>query len=345
MTRGRSVPIDTTRGWAYPPRTDLDVLRADVVSSHFFKTALYTAFVTPYERPTVSLMSRWDAAARVPPPSDPKQRQVVEKLAEYRVRNGEEFVQMVRSKNSGDPLYHFLSKGPEDPVFKYYTQQIEVHTQTATKTTLTEVLPPPPRGVSRQERTTNTNPQKDIIDLPPGLIPSLTRAANGANGKYTPIHKDDIPPALARAEAIANALKNGINDELTDPESTSEYLSDRLKRFAEDLNDGGRARLKQRDKQRWESYEVIEDRKRDELERIKHGQPGGGVKKTWPARAGGGAHPNHGKRKEFAAGPERPGLGVARLESETKPPDDQYEAFRKKRSGTYHALIDAGRGK
>ena len=38
-------------------------------------------------------MSRWDAAARsVPPPLDPRQRQVVEKLAEFRARNGEAFV-------------------------------------------------------------------------------------------------------------------------------------------------------------------------------------------------------------------------------------------------------------
>ena len=59
-------------------------------------------------------MSRWDAAARsVPPPLDPRQRQVVEKLAEFRARNGEAFVDVVRSKQSGNPLYAFLDAGRE----------------------------------------------------------------------------------------------------------------------------------------------------------------------------------------------------------------------------------------
>ena len=72
-------------------------------------------------------MSRWDAAARaVPPPADPRQRQVVEKLAEFRARNGEAFVDVVRSKQSGNPLYAFLDAGREDdPVAKYYLQCVE----------------------------------------------------------------------------------------------------------------------------------------------------------------------------------------------------------------------------
>ena len=72
-------------------------------------------------------MSRWDAAARsVPPPLDPRQRQVVEKLAEFRARNGEAFVDVVRSKQSGNPLYAFLDAGREDdPVAKYYLQCVE----------------------------------------------------------------------------------------------------------------------------------------------------------------------------------------------------------------------------
>jgi hypothetical protein len=57
---------------------------------------------------------------------DPRQRQVVEKLAEFRARNGEAFVDVVRSKQSGNPLYAFLDAGREDdPVAKYYLQCVE----------------------------------------------------------------------------------------------------------------------------------------------------------------------------------------------------------------------------
>jgi hypothetical protein len=38
-------------------------------------------------------------------------------------------------------------------------------------------------------------------------------------------------------------------------------------------------------------------------------------------------------------------LGSARAEEESSARDDAFAAFRKKRSGTYHAMIGADRGK
>ena len=62
---------------------------------------------------------------------DPIQRNVVEKLAEYRARNGEGFVDVVRSKQAGNSLYDFLHRGPEDAIFTYYRQCVELHTAVA----------------------------------------------------------------------------------------------------------------------------------------------------------------------------------------------------------------------
>ena len=126
-----------------------------------------------------------------------------------------------------------------------------------------------------------------------------------------------------------------------DPEAARAYLADRLERFARDLEDGGAARLRGRDRARAEADGLVRERRREELERIRHGDEGtgappGAVKKTWPSRGkrdrGGGG----------GGGGARPGLGLGRAEEAR---DDAFAAFRKKRSGTYHAMIGADRGK
>ena len=297
-------------------------------------------------------MSRWDAAVRaVPPPSDPKQRQVVEKLAEFRARNGEAFVDVVRSKQSGNPLYAFLDPGREDdPVAKYYLQCVEARSSGPVKATAgpsSRVLAPNPPN------PTGTNVGVAFVsndDFPAGLIPSLARAANAAAGgrndtnkntAYTPIHPNDIPGAHARAEAAFAAHEKRLDE---DPEAARAYLADRLERFAQDLEDGGAARLRQRDRERAEADGLMRERRREELERIRYGDEAtggpGAVKKTWPSRGkrdrgGGGGGGGSG-------GPARPGLGSGRSEEAE---DDAFMAFRKKRSGTYHAMIGADRRK
>ena len=296
-------------------------------------------------------MSRWDAAARsVPPPLDPRQRQVVEKLAEFRARNGEAFVNVVRSKQSGNPLYAFLDAGREDdPVAKYYLQCVEARGSGPAETAAgpsSRVLTPPPSN------PTGTNAGVAFVsndDFPAGLIPSLARAANAAaggrndakkNAAYTPIHPNDIPGAHTRAEAAFAAHEKRLDE---DPEAARAYLADRLERFARDLEDGGAARLRGRDRARAEADGLVRERRREELERIRHGDEGtgappGAVKKTWPSRGkrdrgGGGGG---------GGGGARPGLGLGRAEEAR---DDAFAAFRKKRSGTYHAMIGADRGK
>jgi hypothetical protein len=185
-------------------------------------------------------------------------------------------------------------------------------------------------------------------DFPAGLIPSLARAANAAaggrndakkNAAYTPIHPNDIPGAHARAEAAFAAHEKRLDE---DPEAARAYLADRLERFARDLEDGGAARLRGRDRARAEADGLVRERRREELERIRYGREGteapGAVKKTWPSRGkrdrGGGGG---------GGGGARPGLGSARAEESAR--DDAFAAFRKKRSGTYHAMIGADRGK
>ena len=297
-------------------------------------------------------MSRWDAAARaVPPPLDPRQRQVVEKLAEFRARNGEAFVDVVRSKQSGNPLYAFLDAGREDdPVAKYYLQCVEARGSGPTEAT----VGPSGRGFAPNPPiSTGTNAGVASFvtndDFPAGLIPSLARAANAATGgrneakknaAYTPIHPNDIPGAHARAEAAFAAHEKRLDE---DPEASRAYLADRLERFARDLEDGGAARLRGRDRARAEADGLVRERRREELERIRHGDEGtgappGAVKKTWPSRGkrdrgGGGGG---------GGGGARPGLGLGRAEEAR---DDAFAAFRKKRSGTYHAMIGADRGK
>ena len=124
-------------------------------------------------------MSRWDAAARsVPPPLDPRQRQVVEKLAEFRARNGEAFVDVVRSKQSGNPLYAFLDAGREDdPVAKYYLQCVEARGSGPAEAT----VGPSGRGFAPNPPiSTGTNAGVASFvsndDFPAGLIPSLAPA-------------------------------------------------------------------------------------------------------------------------------------------------------------------------
>ena len=296
-------------------------------------------------------MSRWDAAARaVPPPADPRQRQVVEKLAEFRARNGEAFVDVVRSKQSGNPLYAFLDAGREDdPVAKYYLQCVEARGSGPADHAAGPKgrgLPPNPQNPA----ATGTNAAVvSNDDFPAGLIPSLARAANAAaggrtdakkNAAYTPIHPNDIPGAHARAEAAFAAHEKRLDE---DPEDARAYLADRLERFARDLADGGAARLRRRDIARAEADGLVRLRRREDLERIKYGEDAtgapGAVKKTWPSRGkrdGGGGG---------GGGGARPGLGSARAEEESTARDDAFAAFRKKRSGTYHAMIGADRGK
>ena len=295
-------------------------------------------------------MSRWDAAARaVPPPLDPMQRQVVEKLAEFRARNGEAFVDVVRSKQSGNPLYAFLDAGREDdPVAKYYLQCVEARGSGPAETAAgpsSRVLTPPPSN------PTGTNAGVAFVsndDFPAGLIPSLARAANAAadgrndakkNTAYAPIHPKDIPGAHARAEAAFAAHEKGLDE---DPEAARAYLADRLERFARAVADGGAAGLRRaRGGERAEADGLVRERRREELERIRYGREGteapGAVKKTWPSRfrkSGGGGG---------GGGGARPGLGSGGSEEAAR--DDAFAAFRKKRSGTYHAMIGADRGK
>jgi len=322
-------------------------------------------------------MSRWDAGApAVPPPANPEQRRVVEKLAEYRARNGEAFVAVVRSKQSGNPLYAFLDGPPNDPIAKYYQQCLHSHAPKPAE------VPPPPSlarasGPGAGPDSTpsistpsiaKTSPNAHLLDFPAGLIPSLARAANAAasdrNHRYASIHPDDVPSALARAEATAEASGRGsVSDDVSDRDSESAraYLADRLTRFAQDLADGGRARARRRDRERAESEASVRARRRADLDRIKRGgvlvgnAPGvgepGGVLRTWPSRGGGRRGDALGKMNgdaEFARrGFERRGLGVARVEEEQEKAtqEDAYAAYRKKRSGTYHALISAERGK
>ena len=126
-----------------------------------------------------------DAAARaVPPPLDPMQRQVVEKLAEFRARNGEAFVNVVRSKQSGNPLYAFLDAGREDdPVAKYYLQCVEARGSGPAETAAgpsSRVLTPPPSNPTGTNAGVASFVSND--DFPAGLIPSHARAPNAAPG-------------------------------------------------------------------------------------------------------------------------------------------------------------------
>ena len=214
--------------------------------SHMTKTAL-CVFDTKRGRGRCPVMSRWDAAAPTPPPVDPIQRNVVEKLAEYRARNGEGFVDVVRSKQAGNSLYDFLHRGPEDAIFTYYRQCVELHTAVAPQhETPTRTVPPPPplrvllpTAVPTEAARDQTGkahasdfPHDSGFDFPPGLIPALARAANGSTGRnYVPVHKTDIACARALAEAAFDALAHGVSDELIDLESTREYLSQRVKRW------------------------------------------------------------------------------------------------------------------
>ena len=243
-------------------------------------------------------MSRWDAAARsVPPPLDPRQRQVVEKLAEFRARNGEAFVDVVRSKQSGNPLYAFLDAGREDdPVAKYYLQCVEARGSgpaDAAAGPSGRVLPNPPDPAATGTNAGDERRRASLVlndDFPAGLIPSLARAANAAaggrtdakkNAAYMPIHPNDIPGAHARAEAAFAAHEKRLDE---DPEAARAYLADRLERFARDLEDGGAARLRGRDRARAEADGLVRERRREELERIRYGREGteapGAVKKT-----------------------------------------------------------------
>ena len=306
-------------------------------------------------------MSRWDAAARVvPPPADPRQRQVVEKLAEFRARNGEAFVDVVRSKQSGNPLYAFLDAGREDdPVAKYYLQCVEARGSgpaDAAAGPSGRVLPPnPPDPAATRTNAGDERRRASFVshdDFPAGLIPSLARAANAAaggrtdakkNAAYASIHPNDIPGAHARAEAAFAAHEKRLDE---DPEDARAYLADRLERFAQDLVDGGAARLRRRDIARAEADGLVRLRRREDLERIKYGEDAtgapGAVKKTWPSR---GKRDRGGGGGGGGGGGARPGLGSARAEEEASARDDAFAAFRKKRSGTYHAMIGAERGK
>jgi hypothetical protein len=54
----------------------------------------------------------WYAVVPVEAPSgETEQQQVIDKLAEYIVRNGAEFEQVVMSKRVGDPKFSFLYPG------------------------------------------------------------------------------------------------------------------------------------------------------------------------------------------------------------------------------------------
>jgi hypothetical protein len=174
-------------------------------------------------------------------------------------------------------------------------------------------------------------------DFPAGLLPDLVRAANsrGASlvmGAYAPLDPNDVSAAAAAAAASANPPDN--------------YLAGRLERFGQDVLDGGRSRLKQRDREQARAHGSIKERRLEDMERFREGGSGaaGNVEdgmKVW--------HGPSGKKQDngsggFAGGGENvyKGLGVGRADEELEA-KDAFSAFRKKRSGNYHAMIGGGR--
>ena len=119
----------------------------------------------------------------------------------------------------------------------------------------------------------------------------------------------------------------------------------------EDLNAGGAGRLKRRDRERLSGVsETVETRRRDALDTIKTGRgndapvgvgQAGGAAKVWR----GGTRTEPGNSGNGNGNSRRPGLGSLGADDTYTKKEDQYTIFRKKRSGSYHAVNAVDRGK
>lgn len=98
-------------------------------------------------------------------------------------------------------------------------------------------------------------------------------------------------------------------------------------------------------------HRFVKERKREQLETIKkidflntdsQLDVNGGIRQVYQGPAGGSGR---GRGRGDGGGPEYKGLGAGRAAEEQQSPQDSFDTFRKQRSGTYHALIGAGRGK
>ena len=111
----------------------------------------------------------------------------------------------------------------------------------------------------------------------------------------------------------------------------------------EDLNAGGAGRLSG-------VSETVETRRRDALDTIKTGRgndapvgvgQAGGAAKVWR----GGTRTEPGNSGNGNGNSRRPGLGSLGADDIYTKKEDQYTIFRKKRSGSYHAVNAVDRGK
>ena len=75
------------------------------------------------------------------PPSDPEQRSVIDKLAQFVARNGPEFERMTMEKQHGNPQFAFLFGGDYSD---YYRYKVDVLKKTMPK------QPPPPQMMMQQ---------------------------------------------------------------------------------------------------------------------------------------------------------------------------------------------------
>lgn len=209
-------------------------------------------------------------------------------------------------------------------------------------------------ALQKIENKLNALPQRMADpEFPAGLLPDLVRTANSRGsslvmGAYAPLDPEDVANASAAA-ASADAATSG--------NPPDDYLAERLERFAQDLVDGGQSRLKQRDREQARAQNAIMERRLEDIQRIRgidRTDPGAGAPedgafdgkssgmKVWHGpskRKGKGAGTDGGV---FAGGGEHRGLGVAREEEEAAK-GDAFAEFRKKRSGNYHSMIQAGR--
>ena len=313
------------------------------------------------------MASGWDP--RTPPahpPADPEQRRVIEKLAEFRARNGADFESVVRAKQAGNPQYAFLSReGPEAAYYRRCLANLGVaehphpnppgapvavppppphpglhhlphphphphlHPPPPPPPHLRRDLPPPPAPPPGPQKPPESDPT-----FPAGLLPALVRAANASVvGAYAPVDASRVPAAEAAANRAAASLD-------------AAYLDERLRRFAEDLKDGGRSRRHRCEIERASADAAIRELHREAIERAKGVDYGGEadegpIAKTWRGAGGGGGGGGGGGRGRRDGG-ERMGLGANRAEEEATA-GDAYLQFRKQRSGTYHNVSRAWR--
>ena len=233
-----------------------------------------------------TMASGWDPRTPpAPPPADPEQRRVIEKLAEFRARNGADFEAVVRAKQAGNPQYAFLFR--EGPEAAYYRRCLgnlgtagDPHSNPPGAPVA--VPPPPPHpGLQHGRHPPPPHPPphpparlRGDLPTPPeasqkppesdptfhaGLLPALVRAANGAAvGAYAPVDASRASAAEVAAGRAAASLD-------------AAYLDERLRRFAEDLKDGGRSRRHRREMERANADAAIRERHREAIARARRG--------------------------------------------------------------------------